>query len=129
RREYFDLFSAKLEEWLDAGYGSCALKDSECKRIVEEALRHFDGQRYQLGTFVVAANHVHAIVTPKEGHELSDILHSWKSFTATKLNQHLGKSGPFWQKESYDHILRTPAAAARIETYIHEHNSRSGFYC
>jgi hypothetical protein len=34
---------------------------------------------------VVAANHVHVLVTPHGENELSAILHSWKSFTAHKI--------------------------------------------
>jgi REP element-mobilizing transposase RayT len=52
---------------------------------MEAALMHFDGERYRLGKYVVAANHVHLIVTPLPGHELAEILHSWKSYTAKQI--------------------------------------------
>jgi hypothetical protein len=51
-------------------------------------------------------NHVHAVIQPIEGHELSDILHSWKSWTAKEANQVLHRTGVFWQPESYDHLVR-----------------------
>ena len=51
-------------------------------------------------------NHVHVVVTPRDGHHIGDILHSWKSFTAHKINELLGRTGRFWQHESYDHIVR-----------------------
>jgi REP element-mobilizing transposase RayT len=37
---------------------------------------------YALDESVVMPNHVHLLVTPLGEHRLSDILHSWKSFTA-----------------------------------------------
>ncbi|MFO7696343.1 MAG: hypothetical protein R6X16_04210 [Anaerolineae bacterium] len=38
----------RLESLLDAGRGSCALGDPWAARIVEDALLHFDGERYRL---------------------------------------------------------------------------------
>src|SRR5207244_265296 len=64
RRSYYEQFSAKLEQWLDAGMGSCLLRDEGVARIVEQALLHFDGKRYDLGAWVVMPHHVHIVVTP-----------------------------------------------------------------
>jgi len=121
RAEYYELFSARMERWLDAGEGSCVLKRDACRRIVEEALRHFDGERYDLGESVVAANHVHVLVSPRYSHCLSEILHSWKSYSAKQVNRLVGRSGALWQKEYYDHILRSAHAAFRVEQYIQRH--------
>ncbi|MEX2044998.1 MAG: DEAD/DEAH box helicase family protein, partial [Opitutus sp.] len=85
RTEFYERFPARLQRWLDAGYGSCVLQIPEVHSLVEQAIRHFEGQRYALDEFVVAPNHVHALVTPAAGHELSDILHSWKSYTAHEI--------------------------------------------
>ncbi len=125
KREFYERFPARLQHWLDQGYGECVLEEQDCKKIVEGALRHFDGQRYDLDEFVIMPNHVHVLVTPKAGHELSKILHSWKSFTATEINKRIGKSGAFWQKESFDHIVRSPAQVERIRQYIKEHSAYS----
>lgn len=147
QQEYRKRFTAKIEHWLDQGSGSCILAMPECRTIVENALKHFDGERYELGEFVVASNHVHVIVSPKPGHELSEILHSWKSFTAHEIlkveaasrrligdlknrestNRVKRRDGAstsglhVWQKESYDHIVRGAAARAKIEEYIKAH--------
>lgn len=41
------------------------------------------------------------------GHTLSSILHSWKSFTSHQINKRLSqKAVPFWQNESYEHLIR-----------------------
>jgi REP element-mobilizing transposase RayT len=121
RREFYEHFPKRIQTWLDAGYGKCLLRESAMREIVESAIRHFDGQRYRLQEFVVAANHVHALVTPLDEHRLSDILHSWKSFAANKINKAQGKSGTFWQKESFDHIVRSPASLAKFREYILAH--------
>ncbi|HUQ69946.1 MAG TPA: DEAD/DEAH box helicase family protein [Planctomycetaceae bacterium] len=112
------LFPERIQQWLDAGYGACLLARTEVRKVVVDALNHFDGDRYQLGAWVVMPNHVHVIVTPLRNHELSDILHSWKSFSAKAINRIVKDSGTFWQKESFDHILRNPDSLERIEAYI-----------
>ena len=73
-----------------------------------------------LGSYVVMPNHVHALVRPVMGHKLSDILHSWKSFTANEANQLLKRNGPFWQDESFDHIVRDESQLERFHRYICE---------
>ncbi|MBA3650802.1 MAG: class I tRNA ligase family protein [Chthoniobacterales bacterium] len=118
KRDYYERFSNQLERWLDAGEGACVLAQSAAAEIVAEALRHFDGERYELGAWVVMPNHVHVLVTPRAEHDLGDILHSWKSFTSNRINTLLDRSGPLWQRESYDHIVRNEAALTRITDYI-----------
>ncbi len=126
KREYFRLFSERVEEWLDSGHGSCALKDDRVAKIVADALRHFDGERYALDAWVVMPNHVHVLVTPKEGHDLSETLHSWKSFTANRINQLLGRTGQFWQHENYDHIVRNESSLFQIRQYIERNPQKAG---
>ena len=45
-------------------------------------------------------------------------MHSLKSYTAHKANKILGRQGPFWQHESYDHWVRDEAELERIVAYI-----------
>jgi REP element-mobilizing transposase RayT len=117
-KEYYHLFSDRVEDWLNAGHGECLLRDPGARKVVSDALRHFDGTRYDLGAWCVMPNHVHALVRPRPGHELSNILHSWKSFTAHEINKRLGRKGEVWQHEGYDHIVRNPQSLWRIEQYI-----------
>ena len=96
------------------------LKDPEVKAVVEAALRHFEGTRYSLDEFIIMPNHVHVIVTPLGGHELSSILHSWKSFTAHQFNRRFARTGAVWQKESFDHIIRSPEHLDAFRQYIRD---------
>lgn len=123
--EYHDLFGGKLEQWLDAGFGSCALRDTFCREIVEGALRHFDGQRYVLHAFIVMPNHVHVLVSPLATHTMPTILHSWKSYTATAIRKRIGGSGTFWQKESWDRLIRGEAHFRHVANYIRHNPGKS----
>jgi REP element-mobilizing transposase RayT len=118
QRQYDERFTQVVDRWLDAGYGACILERPDCKSIMETSLMHFDGVRYELGEFVVMPNHVHAIVAPINGHHLSRILHSWKSFTAHEFNALVPSSGRIWRQESFDHIVRSAEHLAKFEAYI-----------
>jgi len=119
-----DLVREEIQQWLDKGTGQCLLRRPEVAGLVANALRQFDGQRYHLGPFIVMPNHVHVLMTPLPGNEPSAILYSWKSYTANQINRLLGQSGPVWQRESFDHIVRNEEALLRFEQYIRD-NPRS----
>ena len=116
--EYNKLFSEKINNLLDAGNGACVLKNMKIYNIVKNALLHFDEERYNLGEWVIMPNHVHLLVTPKKGFTINDIIHSWKSFTANKVNEMLNRTGALWQDESYDHIIRNNKQLKAVEKYI-----------
>jgi len=118
------LFSAKFEDRLDEGDGSCLLRAPEAADEVERCLRHFDGQHYSLGTFVIMPNHVHVLVRPLMDHPLPAILQAWKCVTAHKLNKRFGRKGPLWQDESFDHIVRDEHQLERFARYIEENPLR-----
>ena len=85
---------------------------------MESSLQHFDGERYELGEYIVMSNHVHVIVATIGEQQLSPILHSWKSFTAHQFNRLLNSSGRIWCPESFDHIVRSAEHLAKFEAYI-----------
>ena len=120
REEYNRRFTEQFHAWLDAGEGECLLTNSEAGKAVEEALRHFDGERYVLGHFVVMPNHVHVLVKPMGDHTLTDITHSWKSFSAHRINELLNREGRLWQPESFDYLVRTGDQLEKFSTYICE---------
>jgi REP element-mobilizing transposase RayT len=119
----------KVEALLDAGYGACWLSKLEIASLVAGALNHFAGQRYELRAWVVMPNHVHSVVWPMPGYALSDILHSWKSFTSGEANRVLHRTGEvFWQAESFDHWIRDDEERARLVTYVENNPVKAGFY-
>ncbi len=134
RRTFYSRFPHRLQNWIDADYGTCVLRIPEVRQLVETALGYFHGVRYVLDASVVAPNHVHALVTPLEGWDLSNILHSWKSFSAHEILKVEAASRRFkemksysptrvWQKESFDHIVRSPESLEKYRRYIRDHRS------
>src|SRR5215813_254932 len=77
----------RIQDFLDSGYGECFLSDDRLAEIVENALLHFDGERYALHAWCIMPNHTHTLFTPEAEFKMSKIVHSWKSFTANKCNE------------------------------------------
>ena len=57
-------FGERVQDWLDAGYGSCALARPRIRDVVRECLIRFDGDRLRLHAAVIMPNHVHAWIEP-----------------------------------------------------------------
>jgi REP element-mobilizing transposase RayT len=113
-------FSVRLDRELDAGYGSCVLRD-ENARIAADALHHFDGKRYNLHAWCVMPNHVHVLLYLASGAEMPGIIHSWKSYTAHAIGR-----GPIWQREYFDRVVRSPREFSDTRAYIHANPGRAG---
>jgi len=121
-----ELFSERVECFLDNGYGACWLRQPAIASLVANALRHFDNQRYTLHAWCVMPNHVHAVVQPLGAHTLAAIMKSWKGFTGKDANRRLKRAGEFWQAEYYDHLIRDAPDFAHSVRYVLENPSRAG---
>jgi len=130
--EYNEKFGEPFEKWLDAGMGSCALARENARENVRQSLLYFDKIRLILHAAVIMPTHVHCLMEPLEGFELSELLKSIKSYSAHEVNKRLGRTGAFWQKESYDHIVRSEAQYVKYIQYIRENpikaNLQEGMY-
>ena len=127
KEEWYKLFHRRVQGWLDAGHGSCLLRRPEARRIMIDALHYFEDKRYQLGSFAIAPNHVHVLVAPLAGFDLSGVLHSWKSFTSNAINTVSGRSGRLWMDENFDRLVRGPEHLERIEFYITRHDEQGAY--
>ena len=121
-----ELFETRIDRHLDKGHGECVLRDPAIAAIVAGALEHFDGQRYRLCAWCVMPNHVHAIVRPEAGRDLSKVLQGWKGFTGRAASKLLERPGPFWQHEPYDHLIRNGIDLARQVRYVMNNPAAAG---
>ena len=120
----------RIERWLDAGMGCCALKHPRMAETMENALLHFDGSRYRLVAWCIMPNHVHVLIQP--GHPLSGIVQSWKSYTGRWALAHnaeleLGVPGQsLWMREYWDRYIRDETHLRQTIAYIHENPVKAG---
>ena len=92
---------------------------------------HDDGKRYILHAATVMPDHVHLLLTPicdQEGwpYALPTILKLIKGVSARSVNKLLDGSGPVWQDESFDHVLRCDESFAEKLDYIRQNPVRAG---
>jgi REP element-mobilizing transposase RayT len=109
----------QLEAYLDLGRGRCELERPEIAAVVENALRFFHAQHYDLRAWVVMPNHVHVLFHVGEV-PMSDILEKWKSYTAKAANKLLSRAGQFWAEDYWDTFMRNEAHQAKTIRYIEE---------
>jgi REP element-mobilizing transposase RayT len=87
---------------------------------IGERERHF----YELGAWAVMPNHVHLLVLPNVPVR---VMMRWlKGSTARRANLLLGRTGRFWQDESFDHWVRNSREFDRIVQYIEENPVNAG---
>ena len=116
----------RVEKYLDAGHGVCWLQDVRCAEIVQNALTHFAGQRYDLIAWCVMPNHVHTLFTPLGEWKWQQIVGSWQSFTANECNRVLERTGQFWQREPFDRYIRTEDHFQKVVRYIENNPVKAG---
>ena len=61
---------------------------------------------------------VHRVSDPAGRYRVTDLVGSIKKYTALRANRVLGRSGPFWQGESYDHVIRDGGELDRTIWYV-----------
>jgi Transposase IS200 like len=70
-------------------------------------------------------NHVHLLATPAVA--LPKLTKSLKGITAKRANVMMALTGrPFWQEESYDHLVRHEREFEKIRNYIEQNPVRAG---
>jgi REP element-mobilizing transposase RayT len=144
RREFHRRWFGQFERMLHEEKGPLWLKDPSIAGIVADSLHHLDKKSFDLHAYCVMANHVHTLFTPFlndrsltevrnpilrfESNEptLSAIMQSLKGYTAREANKVLGRSGQFWDPESYDHEVRNGAEFQRIREYILNNPIKAG---
>ena len=116
----------KIAEYEDAGYGQCFLRDERIAAVMQNTLKHFDGERYQLICWCIMPNHVHVLIEVNEGWSLSRIMHGWRSYTANEANRILGRTGKFWMEEYYDRYIRNDNHLQKTINYILNNPANAG---
>ena len=124
-----------IDNWDDAlhttKHGTFYLREDAVARIVSDSIRFHDREWFDIEAFFIMPNHVHLVCKPLEKvrdgfHSLTEILHSLKRHSAPQANLILGRTGAFWQDESYDHIVWDQDELERILTYVLSNPVKAG---
>ncbi len=93
--EYAKTVFRQVEKWMDAGYGKCWFAKEEYSAELTRTLLHFHGKHYEVGCFVIMANHCHLAIRPYASIELEDVIGDMKRISAIFVNKRqktLGKN-------------------------------------
>jgi REP element-mobilizing transposase RayT len=82
-----------------------SLKPEE-RTFIVEVLKSFDEKRYTLFSYVIMDDHIHVLVRLHPDESLPKLLHTWKSYSANRLQKFFERKGSVWQEEYFDTIVR-----------------------
>jgi len=128
---YFD----RLDTLMAQSKTNAWLENRQLAEIISEKMKEFDGKRYRLLSYCIMPNHVHMLIEQEETYTdhgehqdyLSTTLNLLKGSTARFCNIALHRTGPFWQDESYDHLVRDGRELFNICQYIINNPVKAGF--
>jgi REP element-mobilizing transposase RayT len=104
---------------------------AEAREIVLECCLKENNRKFDLHTVVVMPDHAHLLLSPlrdvdRWNFSLPQIMHAIKGASARKINIRLSRSGPVWQEEFFDHVLRSNNSLAEKVDYICQNPVRAG---
>lgn len=146
---------AEYDRYLDDNRSVDWLGPPAVATMIRRNLYHHNGAKYHLLAYCIMPNHVHVLLQPVEAADeagfvnekddeagrfvyepcgeqadrrspLTSIMHSLKSYTAHEGNRLLGRTGIFWQHESYDHWVRNDEELERVVEYINANPVKAG---
>ncbi len=124
QRQYF----ITMEKYLDAGGGSCVLRDPNLALLIADELNSLTDWQVEIPHYTVMPNHWHALVVPGANcsRPLAEIMKRVKGRTALRIRRHLGNTGPFWQREWFDRWMRNEAEFEKTVRYIRANPVKAG---
>jgi REP element-mobilizing transposase RayT len=124
-RELVRLYCSRIDRCLDTSLGASWFCKQEFASLMASVLRFHDRQRYDLFAWVVMPNHVHLVLRPLGESNLSQIMHTIKGYSAHELNEMAGRRGTFWQKEYFDHLVRSSLDLEKLCRYVIDNPRRA----
>ena len=119
-------YRQKLEGYLDAGYGSCFLRRNEIAAQIVDSITHLVAQGHSVDRWVIMPNHLHLLISVRDGYSLSKVIRFFKGYTARRANKLLGRSGDFWYPEFFDRYIRDARHLDQVVRYIDDNPVKAG---
>ncbi len=94
-------------------------RDSYCARcVVAEMRKLHDGGVLSSQAWVVMPDHIHWLFQLGDSLSLAAVMKQFKARSAVRINRHLNRQGPLWQKAYYDRAVRKEDDLRQIARYI-----------
>ncbi len=104
---------------------------ARARDIVLECCLKQNAHTVRLHAAVVMPDHVHLIYSPLRredgwGYSLPEVMKAIKGSAAWRINHVLERSGPVWQEEFFDHVIRSNENLMDKVNYVCENPMRAG---
>ena len=96
------------------------------RTIVLASCVHEHSATCWLDCVTVMPDHVHLIIAPHDRWSLATVVGRMKGRASRLANRFMVRSGLLWQRESFDHIVRSDESVARKREYIFDNPVRAG---
>jgi putative transposase len=101
--------------------------------LIDEWRAARDRHGWAVGRYVIMPDHVHFFCRPEyESKTLSQFMRAWKSWSSRSAHNILrpqpatAAPTPFWQREFFDHMLRSSESYSEKWNYVFENPVRAG---
>ncbi len=82
---------------------------------------------WYVGQFVIMPDHVHFFCSAgNESKSLSEFMKYWKEWTSKRIKRECGVAGKIWQREFFDHVMRSEESYAQKKEYVFNNPVRAG---
>jgi putative transposase len=105
--------------------------DEVAKVLTDEWRAAHDRHGWAVGRYVIMPDHVHFFCRPElDAKTLSEFVRNWKSYTSRRIHALcLPRSAPaattLWQREFFDHVLRSSESYSEKWNYVRDNPVRS----
>ena len=138
KRSYFNKYEKLLHVYL---HGPHWLSENLIAQIIADQLYKYDKKLYSLIAFTIMSNHVHIVldttiqlrnINPTSDDEIKNfvnldkILKLIKGSSARFSNTELNREGQFWEKESFDVLVRNERMLQNVISYILHNPVKAG---
>ena len=83
---------------------------------------------WYVGRYVIMPDHIHFFCSPdEEAKDLRRFMQAWKEWTSKRLARECGIFEHIWQKEFFDHMLRSEDSYQEKWQYVLNNPVRAGF--
>jgi len=82
---------------------------------------------WAIGSYVIMPDHVHFFCADGQSKTtLSRMIGAWKQWSAKEICPLVGIEAPLWQKEFFDHLIRSDESYSEKWEYVRQNPVRAG---
>jgi REP-associated tyrosine transposase len=95
--------------------------------LIEEWKAAHSSHGWAVGRYVIMPDHVHLFCSAEmDAKPLPKFVQAWKQWTSKRITRELDVTGPVWQEQFFDHVLRSSESYRQKWDYFRQNPARAG---